>query len=136
MKSGADFEQACRSDVDRDPTFGRLGYERQELKERTLARAVAANDAEHLATLDLKADVLERPELFDRVVGDDRAAACHAHRLAPEIARAAGQYIAQSDIALVIGDMTDQVFLAEPLGTDHDIPSHIQITLTKLRSVP
>ena len=34
----------------------------EDLQQRALAGAVAADDADHLAALDLEADVLERPE--------------------------------------------------------------------------
>ena len=38
-----------------------------ELQQRALARAVAANEAERLAVFDAKRDIPERPELFDRL---------------------------------------------------------------------
>ena len=45
---------------------GRLGDARQHLQQRRLAGAVAPDDADHLARLDLERDVAQRPE---RVVG-------------------------------------------------------------------
>ena len=72
MKPSANLQQAGDAPVDGNPAFGRLSYARHCLQERALASAVAANNAQHLTTFHLEADVLERPELFDRVAGADR----------------------------------------------------------------
>ena len=99
-----------------------------------LAGAVAADDAQHLAALDLEAHVLERPEFLDLVARDDGAAARHVRRLAPSIPRAARDHVAQRDIALALGLVADQIFLAQPLDADDDVVGH-QIKSAKLRSV-
>ena len=67
-----------------DPALGRLGDARQDLEQGRLARAVVADDADHLAALDLEIDVAQRPELLDRRRRRDGAAAEHVDGLAPE----------------------------------------------------
>jgi hypothetical protein len=71
------------------------------------------------------------------VAGDDRTTARHACRLAPKIARPAGQHVAQGSVPVALGCMADQVVLAELLGADHDIIGHVsaQIRSAKVRSV-
>ena len=66
MKSSADLEQAGDAADDGDAPLARLGDARQDLQERGLAGAVAADDAEHLAALNLEAHVLQRPEFLGR----------------------------------------------------------------------
>ena len=46
-----------------DVALGRLGDRDEDLEQRALARAVAADDADDLALLDLERDVSQRPEL-------------------------------------------------------------------------
>ena len=67
VKAGADLEQAgdAAADQRRGPRVGSV-MRLEDLQQRALAGAVAADDAEHLAALDLEADILERPELLDR----------------------------------------------------------------------
>ena len=89
MKSGADFEQAGDAALDRDAALGRLGDARQDLQQGRFAGAVAADDAEDLASLDLEADIPERPELLDCVAGDDgRPRSMSAVRRQPRARRA------------------------------------------------
>ena len=107
-----------------DPALGRLGDAREDLEQRRLAGAVAPDDAEHLAALDLEADVLERPELLDRVAWHDDAPLGHVRGHAPGVPGAAGDHIAQRHIALPLGLVADHVFLAEPFGADNDVVSH------------
>ena len=135
MKAGADLEQACDAALDRHLALGRLGDARQNLQKRGLAGAIAADDADHLAALDLKAHVLERPEFLGRVAGDDGAAARHVERLAPGISRRAREHVAQRDIAFALGFVADDVFLAEPLGADDDVARPFRSDPRKLRSV-
>ena len=45
------------------PAGRRLGDAGEDLQQRALPRAVAADDADHLATLDLEGDILQRPEV-------------------------------------------------------------------------
>src|SRR4029453_9454732 len=48
--------------LDPDLALGRLGHATDDLQQGGLAAAVAPDDAEALAALDLEADVLQRPE--------------------------------------------------------------------------
>ena len=87
MKASADLEQAGDAARDRDAPFARLGDARQDLQERRLAGAIAPDDAEHLAALNLEAHVLQRPEFLGRLAAHDGAAARRVDRPFPHIAR-------------------------------------------------
>ena len=63
VEAGAHLQQAGDPAVDLGAAAGRLGDAREDLEQRDLARAVAADDADDLALLDLEGDVLERPEV-------------------------------------------------------------------------
>ena len=52
---------------DQQPAAGRPVDRGDQLQERALARAVAADQADRFAAVDLQRDVLERPELLDRL---------------------------------------------------------------------
>src|SRR5262249_13118101 len=67
MKASADLEQAGDAAGDGDAPLARLGDARQDLQECRLASAIAADDAEHLAALNLEAHVLQRPEFLGRL---------------------------------------------------------------------
>jgi hypothetical protein len=54
VKAGADFEQAGDAAFDLDLAGSGGGDARQDLEQGALARAVAADDAEHFALLDLE----------------------------------------------------------------------------------
>ena len=62
MKASADLEQAGNATGDGDAPVARLGDARQDLQERGLAGAVAADDPENLTFADLEADILQGPE--------------------------------------------------------------------------
>jgi hypothetical protein len=119
MEAGADLEQARHPAPDRDPSLGRLGDPRQDLEQRRLAGAVVADDADHLAALDLEVDVAQRPELLDDVALDHGAAAQHVGALAQRIAKAARYHV--DEHRAVLGAMADDEFLAELLGADGDV---------------
>ena len=55
-----------------------------------------------------------------------RAAARHVGRAAPGTARGARDHVAQRDVALALGLVADEVFLAEPLGADDDVVRHVR----------
>ncbi len=74
MKTGSDFEKARDTTLDRNAPGARLGDARENFQQGRLACTVAADDAENLATLDVKAHILERPEFLDGFAGDDRSA--------------------------------------------------------------
>src|SRR5438132_1521671 len=58
VEAGADFQQAADAAGDLDFPLGRLGDAREDLEQRALAGAVAADDADHFATVHLEAHVL------------------------------------------------------------------------------
>lgn len=64
MEAGADLEQACHSAFDRDSAGRGFGDAAEDLEQRRLARAVAADDAHALALFDVEGDVLQRPEFL------------------------------------------------------------------------
>ena len=107
----------------------------------TFAGAVAADDADDLAALDLEADVLERPELLFGIARHDGAAAQQIRRRAREPPGPAGHHVAQRHIALALGGVADHVFLAKAFGADDDIAiherteTHRQMTSAKVFSV-
>ena len=62
VEAGADLEQRADAAGDLGPAGGRLGDARQDLEQRALAGAVAADDPDHLARTDLERDVAQRPD--------------------------------------------------------------------------
>ena len=89
MKAGADFEQARDPAAQDRASARRLGDPAQNLQQRRFAGAVASDDAEHLAALDLEAHILQRPEFLDLVALHDLPAADKIDRLARKIPRLA-----------------------------------------------
>src|SRR6185369_1317374 len=64
IKAGAQFEQ--RGDPSFMPNFTVRGFERtgDNLQQRGLAATVGPDDADHVALVDFKRDILQRPKLF------------------------------------------------------------------------
>ena len=62
MEAGSDLEQAADAAADPHPAGAGLGDPAQDLEQRALPRAVAPDDADRLAGLDVEVDVFERPE--------------------------------------------------------------------------
>ena len=62
MEAGADLQQRADAAVELGAAGGRLRDPREDLQQGALAGAVAADDADDLAALDLEGDVLEGPE--------------------------------------------------------------------------
>ena len=62
VKAGADFEQAADASVNFGVAFGGAGDAGQDLQQRALARAVAADEADDFALADFEIDVLQRPD--------------------------------------------------------------------------
>src|SRR5580700_4843427 len=118
MKPGADLEHAGDTAGELDAPLVGLGNAADDLEQRRFAGAVAADDADDFAALDLEGDVLERPKIL--------GGRCHAVRLAAKhVAKTVGDDIAQSDIAFA-ALMADAVFLTEIVHTDGDI-GHAEI---------
>ena len=63
MEAGPDLEQRRDAAVDRDRCRVGLDDAGEQLEQRRLARAVAADDADGLAVRDLERDAVERREL-------------------------------------------------------------------------
>ena len=59
MKTRADFQERTDPALHVDSTAGRIGDFRQNLEQRALAGAVAADEANHFARLDLEGDAVE-----------------------------------------------------------------------------
>ena len=81
VEAGSDLEQRRDAAVDRDAARVGLDDAREQLEQRRLAGAVAADDADGLAVRDLERDAVERREL---VV--DAAAAADDRRLQRRLA--------------------------------------------------
>ena len=62
VEAGADLEQAANPAAELNPALGRLGDAREDLEERALACAVAADHADDLARRDLERDIPKRPD--------------------------------------------------------------------------
>ena len=77
-----------------DPAAVGSVMRREDLEQRALAGAVAADDADHLAALDLEGDVLERPELLNAVALDDLPPARHIDGLAQVVLPVADKGVA------------------------------------------
>ena len=63
MKSGADLEQRADAAEQFALACRRPRDARQDLQQRALAGAVAADDADHFAAADLEIDAVERPDV-------------------------------------------------------------------------
>ena len=68
VKAGADFEQGAHLATKKGSTRGRIGDAGENLQERALARPVATDQPDQLASLDLEVDILQRPEVILLIV--------------------------------------------------------------------
>src|SRR5262249_4557840 len=134
MKNRAALEQTGDAGSDGDAPLARLGDARQDLQEGRLAGAIAPDDAEHLAALNLEAHVLQRPEFLGRLAAYNGTAARRTDRPFPHIARCPRGNVTQGRIALALDLVANDVFLAESFGADHDITGH-QTRSANARSV-
>ena len=64
VEAGAHLQQAGHPTAQADAAGGGLGNAAEQLEKGGLARAVAADDADHLAALDFQAEIPQRPELL------------------------------------------------------------------------
>ena len=64
METRADFEQRAEPAVEVHLPAGRLGDAGENFQQRALARAVAPDDADNLAPVDVEGNVLQRPVSF------------------------------------------------------------------------
>ena len=122
MEARAHLEQAADAAVDLDPAVGRLGDAREDLEQRALAGAVAADDADHLPGLDVEAHVAQRPHVA-HVPGRRTGVAQPAKRRGGD----AGDRVAQGVVALLRG--ADHVALAD--AGDADRGAHTRSAKTR-----
>src|SRR5882757_8289467 len=62
MEAGSDFEETSDPAIEIDNARGGFANPAQQFQQRALARAVSANDADHIALDDVEIDVANRPE--------------------------------------------------------------------------
>src|SRR5690242_19338053 len=98
MKSRADFEQTAEPTANFRPTYGWLGYSRQNFEESGLAGAVAANHTDGFAGLDLKGDVAQGPHFFSLAQGG------RAFQKTSGRVQKAAEAIAQGEISPALAD--------------------------------
>ena len=122
MEARPDLEQTADAAVDLDPTRGRLGDAREDLQKRTLAGAVAADDADHLPGLDVEAHVLQGPH-----VAHVARRGTGMTQTAKRRAGGAGDRVAQGVRTLLSG--ADHVALAE--AGDADRGAHTRSAKTR-----
>jgi hypothetical protein len=66
IESRADLQEAAHPAVEVDGSFGHLCDAGQNFQQRAFSGAIAADQPEHVAALDVEADVPQRPELLAR----------------------------------------------------------------------
>ena len=84
MKAGADFEEAADASVNFGVAFGGAGDAGEDFQQRAFAGAVAADEADDFALMDLEIDVFERPDEARTSVGGDVPASAALRSLAGE----------------------------------------------------
>src|SRR5450631_3960629 len=116
MKTGTHLEQARNTAAhDCSPPIG-LGDATQDFEQGRFPGSVPPDNAEHLAALDLKAHVAQRPELLDLIALDDLPTAYEVETLASKIARLTGDDVTQRCIGLALARlMANEVALREIL---------------------
>ena len=100
METGADFQQAGDAGVDGHPAGGWFGDAAEDLESGGFSGAIAADDADTVAGLDLEADVLERPEFLDLVALHDLPAGEPVAGLAGEVFGIPRQHVTQGGVTL------------------------------------
>ena len=66
VKTGPDLQQTAHAANDLGAPLGRMDDPREDLQQRALAGAIAANDSHHLARVYFERDVAESPEVAQR----------------------------------------------------------------------
>jgi hypothetical protein len=95
MKSGANLEQAGHTASKCHPPSRRFGDAAQDLEQRAFARAVAADNSQDLALLDLETDILERPEFLDLVALNGLSSANNVDSFTGNVADLTPNYVAE-----------------------------------------
>src|SRR5262245_5276461 len=120
MEAGADLEQAADPAADLGRSGRRRGDPRQHTKERRLAGAVPADQAQHLTLFDLEGDVLQRPDLLRLVVLP-----------AEQALRAVGERVAQRAVRRL--QLPDAVALRDPFRCDRDGHQRLSANVASVR---
>src|SRR5215472_6896721 len=132
VKAGADFEQARDAAAERDPPGSRFGDTAQNFQKGALAGAVAADDAQNVALLDLEADILERPEFLNLASLEHLPAASGRKRLARKITDLVSDHISQCRIAFIAlgaGRMRDKVTFRQVFDSNNGFRHGFSINL-------
>src|SRR5262245_5475040 len=109
MESRADFQQTADASAQLRLTFGWLRDLRQDLEQRALAGAVAADDADDIAAAHVKRHVTERPKFCRLLITS--FAGHPAHRTLEGV----GEGIAQRRMAFAPPEL---VLLAQAVNSD------------------
>ena len=117
VKAGADLEQRAHAAVHLGAALGRLGDARQDLQQRALARAVAADDAQHLALVQLERHVAQRPDRRHR----SAAANARALAAAQHAERRDQRGVDRLTHVAVVRTFADAVPLAKIVGANGDV---------------
>ena len=129
MEAGADFEQRSHPAVDLDAAFGRLGDSRQDLEQRALAGAVAADDPDDFSrgtSNDTSRSAHRRSALSAACAepfGETTIAPCERarHRIGNRVAKGAIPLAPQA------------IPLAEPLDSDRDVAHTTSANVRSIR---
>ncbi len=72
MKTGANFQQRAHPPVDFTFAFGWIGDPRKNAQQRAFSGSVAAHNPQHLARLNIKGNMAQRPDLVPvhALIGD------------------------------------------------------------------
>src|SRR5215831_6667370 len=133
MKSSADFKEARRSSVQRDVSFRRLGDTADDLEQRALASAVAADDTENVPLLNVETHIAQCPERFHLVTLDDLLATGDVDQLPCKITRFSRQHFTESRVLLTQA-MSDRIALGEFFNCNDGIHRLVgSLTRTDLR---
>jgi len=130
VEPGADFEKAGHSPADGDHASGWFGDAAEYFQQRGFARAVAPNDADAVALMDVEAHIPQRPEFFVR-----RVVFRHGewmHQFIRDAFCASRDHIAQGRVAF-LPLVAEDVALGQVLDVDGSC--HGQITSAKAFSV-
>src|SRR5207237_1388454 len=73
METGADFEEAANASVEFDLASGRFGDLRQDLEQCAFTGAVATNNADNFAFLNVEGDIVQGPKGLVRLAAAGQA---------------------------------------------------------------
>ena len=120
VKARPDFEQARHSSPYAHATFGRLRDPAEDLEQSGFPRTIGTNDADHLATADLKTHVPNCPNFFQVGAWNDGPTLQQVSRLVPNAPGVTREHITEGHVPSSFRLVTDHVFLAEIFGLNDD----------------